>query len=159
MNVFFLFEHLCFEGLCNTLEKEYKTPIDEEKKEKIKNKLINSKISDDISIKEFGAALRRFISRYLVGKKQATNIDPKAKLLQQLKRVDLWGEKIGKKKNLDILITNLIGEFNLNVCESYRFYEIIKEEDAKEINIEEDEPEEEERKIYQKPKKKNKKRI
>ena len=156
LSIFFLFEHFCFEELCQNLQEEYKEEIDEKVKANIETKLLNpNNYVEEISIKDLGSAVRRFISRYLVGKKQATNIDPNAKLLQQLKRVDLWGEKIGKKKNLDILITNLIGEFNLNVCESYRFYEIIKEEDAKEINIEDEQEEE----IVHKPKKKNKKRI
>ena len=134
MNVFFLFEHLCFEGLCNTLEKEYKTPIDEEKKEKIKNKLINSKISDDISIKQFGAALRRFISRYLVGKKQkVSDVSTKSSLTYKLDRPDLWDEKIGKIPNLREILSELLKELNLTVDQSYEFYQLIKDKDEEEI--------------------------
>jgi hypothetical protein len=94
LSIFFLFEHFCFEELCQNLQEEYKKEIDEKVKVNIETKLLNQKnYEEEISIKDLGSAVRRFISRYLVGKKQATNIDPKAKLLQQLKRVDLWGEK------------------------------------------------------------------
>jgi hypothetical protein len=40
MNLFFFFEHLCFEDLVKTLKSEYKEEIPEEKKKSIQNKLL-----------------------------------------------------------------------------------------------------------------------
>ena len=142
LSVFFFFEHFCFNDLCETLQKEYKEVIEEELKDKIREKLCDDKnYKGDIPILELAAAVRRFISRYLVGKKQKTDIDPKSMILPQLKRIDLWDNNI---ENLGNLISNLIEEFEINVGQSLSFYEIIKEEDEKEINIEEEEEENDE---------------
>ena len=156
LSIFFLFEHFCFQDLCQTLKEEYKKEIDPKIKVNIEKKLLKPEnYNEYISIEELGAAVRRFISRYL----GSANINPDAMLLQQLKRIDLWGEKIGKLKNLDSLITNLIGEFKLKVGESYGLYDIIKEEDEKEINIENEEEEEEEEITFKRGKKKKNKKI
>ena len=134
MNIFFLFEHICFEDLCINLPEIYKQTINEEIKNKIKEKLVNNEIKNgQFTIAEFGAALRRFISRSLLGKK--SNIDPKALLSVNLNRPDLWGEKLGKLNTLGDLISDLINEFNLVVEQSYEFYMIIKDKDEKEIEI------------------------
>ncbi len=140
LNVFFFFEHLCFNDLIQTLQNEYKEEIEEELKAKIKEKLLdNNNFQDDISILELGAPLRRFISRYLVGKKQKTDIDPQSMLLPQLKRIDLWGNNINNIDN----ILKLIEEFKITVGQSLSFYEQIKEKDEKEIHIEANESDEE----------------
>ena len=137
MNVFFLFEHLCFKDLCKNLQEQYKTKIDEETQKKIKEKLLdnNQRFNDDITIKEFGAALRRFISRYLVGKKiKIKDISENGSLVNKLDKPDLWKEKIGKLPNLKELISNILKDLNLNVKQSYEFYMLIKEKDEEEIN-------------------------
>ena len=134
MNIFFLFEHICFEDLCINLPEIYKQTINEEIKNKIKEKLVNNEIKNgQFTIAEFGAALRRFISRSLLGKK--SNIDPKALLSVNLNRPDLWGVKLGKLNTLGDLISDLINEFNLVVDQSYEFYMIIKDKDEKQIEI------------------------
>ena len=89
--------------------------------------------NDIFTIKELGAAVRRFISRYLIGKKQNDDINEKSLLVPALKRPELWGEKISKIGNLEELIFNLLGDFNLTVGQIFNFYEIIKDEDEKEI--------------------------
>ena len=140
LSIFQFFEHLCFKDLCETIQNEYKEKIDEEVNSKIKGKLFDKKnFKEYISIKELAAAVRRFISRYLVGTKQQINIDPKSMLLPQLKRVDLWDKKEAENiDNLGNLISSLINEFKLNVGQSLSFYEIIKEEDEKEVKIDEE---------------------
>ena len=137
MNAFSLFEHLCFEDLCKNLQEQYKSKINEETQNKIKEKLLNNnqRFNDDITIKEFGAALRRFISRYLVGKKIKINdISESGSLVNKLVKPDLWKEKIGKLQNLKELISNILKDLDLNVEQSYEFYELIKEQDEEEIN-------------------------
>ena len=127
LSIFSFFEHLCYNDLCETLQNDYKMNIDDELTEKIKEKLLKGNENNgNITIKDLAVAVRRFISRYLVGRKQKTDIEPKSMLLPQLKRVDLWNEEIWNCKNLDNLISNLIGEFKLTVGQSYNFYEIIK---------------------------------
>ena len=167
LGVFLFSEHFCFNELCENLQDEYKNNIEEKLIEKISNKLLEvknfkdaindistkdkgkDKISikdiDKISIKELGSALRRFISRYLVGKKQQNDINPKSLLLPQLKRVDLWDEKIWniKYNTFDKIISVLIDEFKLTVGQSLSFYNLIKEEDEKEIIQEEKQKEKE----------------
>ena len=82
MNLFFFFEHLCFDYLLDTLQNEYKKEIPDELKTKIVKKLLNKEIpfSDIISIKALGAALRRLISRYLAGKSQVADVDENREL-------------------------------------------------------------------------------
>lgn len=145
MNIFFLFEHLCFKDLCNNLDEQYKTQIEEETQKKITKLFSNNKLNDIISIKDFAAALRRYISRYLVGKKQKIEKTlEKGYLSDKLDKPDLWNEKIGKISNLKKLISKSLSELKLTVDKSYEFYQLIKAQDEEEIaNLEEgknDEP-------------------
>ena len=143
MGIFFLFEHLCFNDLCKTLQSEYKEEICKEINEKIENNLLNNNnFNNVISFKELAAAVRRFILRYLVGNKKEDNIIPNSLLLPQLRRPDLWEEKIGKLHNLDELISNLLEGLNLTVGQSFKFYEKIKYEDEKEISFYEEDDDE-----------------
>ena len=78
----------------------------------------------------------------MVGNKIEDKIIPKSLLLPQLKRPNLWGEKIRKLQNLDELITNKLQELNLTVGQSFKFYEKITVEDEKEILINEEDDDE-----------------
>ena len=131
MNIFFYIEHLCFNDLCNNLQPDFKISIDQTTAEKIKKKLINevNKEKEIYSIKDLAAAIRRFISRYLVGTRQDVEIDEKRLLYFELTRLDLWEEKFGQLDNLEELIQNQLAEFNLNVGQAYSLYDIIGEED------------------------------
>jgi hypothetical protein len=149
MNVFFLFEHLCFNDLCANLLDEYKVKLNNENEIDEKLKSFGDNINDEITIKQFGAALRRFISRYLVGKAKKGNIDPKVLLSIFLKTPELWEEKIGKLKNLGELISDFMNKFNLLVEQSYEFYLKIKDKDEEEISfiLKKDEEDEENNQI------------
>ena len=134
MNIFFYIEHLCFNDLCKNLQPDYKINIPHETEEKIKNKLLKEKKKEEkYSIKDLAAALRRFISRYLVGNRQDIEIDQKRELYFELTRLDLWEEKYGQLENLEELIKDQLGEFKLNVGQAFALYEIIGEEDKKYI--------------------------
>jgi hypothetical protein len=140
MGIFLLFEHLCFNDLCQTLQNEYKEEISNEINEKIDNTFLNNNNHNEVlSIKEIGAAVRRYISRYLVGNKSQDKIIATSLLLPQLKRPDLWGEKVGKLQNFDELISKNLQDLNLTVGQSLNFYDKIKLEDEKEIIINEEE--------------------
>jgi len=130
MNIFFFIEHLCFKELSETLQNDYIKEISEDLNSKIKEKLFNSERKNCIlTIKQLAAAVRRYISRYLAGKRESIDIDVKRDLTYELSRIDLWEEKIGKLDNLYELLFSQIGEFNLNVGQAYEFYELIKAED------------------------------
>ena len=134
MNLFFFFEHLCFEDLAETLQPEYRAVIPDDLKNKIIEKLVKKK-DLVISVKDLGAATRRFISRYLAGKLQVTDITEDRDLPFELSREELWEEKIGKLEDLMDIITNMMFEFKLKVGQAYEFYNIIGDEDRNALNF------------------------
>ena len=130
MNIFFYAEHLSFQELSKTLQPEYKQKIvDESIISEINKKIANPKQDDKIPWKDMASAVRRFISRYLVGDRQTTDIDEKQLLIYQLGRIDLWEEKFRKMENLEELITLKIKEFKILVGQAFNFYELIGKED------------------------------
>ena len=132
MNIYFFIEHLCFKDLSETLQQEYKKKIPDDLSAKITKKLMDDQNNiniGEISIKQLAAAVRRYISRYLAGKRETTDIDEKRDLTFDLTRIDLWEEKIGQLNNLDELVFSLIGEFKLIVGQAYEFYKLIEEKD------------------------------
>ena len=146
MSIFFFIEHLCFKDLNNNIPDDYKKDINDDIISKIKDKLLNNKLNDKFTIKELGAAVRRFISRYLVGKKENVDINENTPLINLLKRPELWEEKIASLNNLDELISAQLEEFKLTVGQSLKLYEAINEEDEKEINYQEEDEDDEEEK-------------
>ena len=133
MNVFFFIEDLFFENLRKSVHKDYKTKIEDNKTNEIENKLVNNiKEEDKDFIKDLSSALRRFISRYLLGEGQFKDIDENSLLEYELRREDLWEEKY-QKLDLDKLIYEKIKDFKLKVGEALSFYEIIGKEDKKAI--------------------------
>ena len=161
VSVFLFFEHLCFKIFSESIKDEYKQEIDENIKDKIDQKLKNEKNKNDT--KALAASVRRFISRYLYRINSQDEFSPKGKLIIQLKRVDLWDKNMRKIEKIEQIL-DLIKEYDLNVSQSYNFYELIKEEDEKEINayVEKKEPEiggQEEPKPAAKPKGKRRKKV
>ena len=137
MNIYNFFEHLCYKDLIDNLQNEYKKNISIEEKNKIINKLINNGKDNFIlyNIKDFGAALRRFISRYLVGKFQTIELNEDRKLENELYREDLWPEKIRENENLKEIIEMQIKEFELTISQTFALYEIIGDDDKKFLEI------------------------
>ena len=135
MNIFCIFEHLCFNDLVTTLKYEYKALIPENIKSKITNELIYKKNPlDIIPIKNLASATRRLISRYLTGRMETTYISEKRELAYELIRAELWEENIRKLNNLEELIEKL-SEFKLTVGQAYEFYKIIGDDDKSVLNI------------------------
>ena len=139
MNLFFFIEHLCFNELSQTLQPEYKKEIPNDLKEKIKKQLLgeinkNENENEGFTINQLAAAVRRYISRYLAGKRESVDIDEKRDLCFDLARIDLWEEKIGRLDNLDELLYSKIGEFKLIVGQVYELYKIIQDQDINPID-------------------------
>ena len=157
MNLFFFIEHLCFEYSIKALQKEYKKEIPKDLQNKITDKLLNKekfneslnkekpnesvnkenfndildneKSNEILTIKDLGAAVRRFISRYLAGTMQELEINENRKLSDELGREDLWNESISENYDLLEIINNLLDEFKLTVSQAYEFYKLIGKED------------------------------
>ena len=138
ISLFLFFEHLCFELFSANLKDEYKEDIKEDTKNKISDKLVNNKDVNDVNyekmVKQLAASVRRFISRYLYKINNPDEFSPKSKLNIQLKRIDIWDKDTRTNESIESII-DLIKEFDLTVGQSLRFYELIKEDDEKEINM------------------------
>ena len=135
MNIFFYTEHLSFNELSKTLQEEYKKKIEDSIVEDIKKGLEIKIENDKLPWKDLAAAVRRFISRYLVGDTQTTDVSENSELIFQLSRRDLWEEKYGKLENLDQLISDKMNKFKIKVGQAYNFYKIIGTEDKNSIAI------------------------
>ena len=110
---------------------EYKAKISKETADKKKEQLVtNSNEEEKLFIKDLSAALRRFISRYLVW---TSDINENNSLEYFLIKIDLWGERYSKMNNLDEFISQKISSFNLKVGQAFEFYNLIGDEDKKEI--------------------------
>jgi hypothetical protein len=135
MNLFFIFEHICFDDLNKSLLFDLKIEIDENIKNKIREKLIYNYNNKIYTLKELSAALRRFISRYLVGFTQTVDIQNNRNLDYELSRPELWEKKIWENNDLEDILPDHIGEFKLKVKHAYEFYGLIGGEDMKEIQF------------------------
>ena len=155
-SVFLFFEHLCFNIFSDDIKDDYKKDIDDNIKDKITGKLMNEKNNNDTQA--LASSVRRFISRYLYRINSQDEFSPDGKLIIQLKRVDLWDKNMRKIEKIEQIL-DLIKEFDLNVSQSYQFYELIKEDDEKKIDAYVENKEQvKEGEEEDKPKKKAKKR-
>ena len=130
MDMFFFIEHFCFKRITEILYIVYKREIPDNIKNEIINKLVKKgKQKYIITIKDLGAAVRRFITRYSAGNLESINISEDRELIEELYREDLWTDKIVKNSNLEEIISGKLKEFNLKVGQAYSLYELIGEED------------------------------
>ena len=137
ISIFLFIEHLYLSYIENTIDEKYKVKIDENIKNVITNKLIKNKYE---YIKELAAAVRRFITRIIFYVKNKDELSPEKNLIIELRRFSLWDKKLRNEEIIEKILTTII-EFNLTVGQSYEFYQIIKEEDEKEIILENNEHE------------------
>ena len=133
MSIYFYVEHLSFNELIKLLKPDYKKLIDEKVIKEIKTKLENKKEKEIIPWKEVAAAVRTFISRYLIGEFSTVKIDENRDLVSQLLRAELWEEKYGELDDFEDLIFSKINEFKLIVGQALDFYQIIGNEDKNSI--------------------------
>ena len=134
IDIFAIFEHLCFNDLLSLLKDEYKKEINEIiKKDIIKTFDEELNHNNIISKKDLSKALRRLISRYLVGTGDINDIKPENELSLELCREDLWDGNLKKFNDLDEKIKEFIGDLKLQVNQSFYFYELIGFEDKKEF--------------------------
>ena len=130
MDIYLIYEHLCFNELLLLLKDEYKKEINENKKVDIIEKVNKYKY---YSKKDLSCSLRKLISRYLVGKGELNDIKPENDLCFELSREDLWNEKIRNIEDLENKIKEHIGKFELKIEEAFSLYELIGNEDKQDI--------------------------
>ena len=136
MNLFFIIEHLCFEDLCKNLQLDLKLEIPKEQKDLITQKLLKDYNKKLYTLKDLAAAVRRYISRYLVGFTQTSEAKNEGTLCEYLSRQDLWEERVwGQDCDLMDEINRHIEGLHLQISQAYKFYELIGEEDMKEIEF------------------------
>ena len=133
MSIFFYIEHLIFEELSTNLQTEYKEEINPETVNNIKEQLNKREENEIISWKELAAAVRRFISRYLMIEKQNTDMKENNMLKNHLTGKDLWRKNFANITNLEELINEKINKFNITVKQAFKFYEMIGEKDKNSI--------------------------
>ena len=126
INIFFYTEHLYFNKMKNNIPNEYKFAIDDQIIKDIKEQLEKKEEVGELSWKDLAGAVRRFISRYLIGYKQI-----KDKLEFHLVKIDLWKQELRNLDNLNQLIMEKIKRFNLTVEQTFSFYELIENKDEK----------------------------
>ena len=127
LNIYKYFEHFCWKEIRVNINEQYQKKIDKNKKIEIINffkNLEKEKNDNLITKKDLAFALRRFISRYLAGKRGDTDIDENQKLIGQIVRYDLWDNNIIKNEekfqNEIYYLT-----FDLNVGQALDFYDIL----------------------------------
>ena len=119
MNIYLNFEDLCFEQLCLKLNSKFKVSIDDKSKSLIENKMKNFKYNN-----EFPKALRRYISRYLVGINNEAKIENN-KLFPELIKSDLWGLNLTNMNEIKKFFDDEFKDFDITVSKSFSFYDLI----------------------------------
>lgn len=84
--------------------------------------------NQDFTVKQFAAALRIYICRYILGQRKSVDVGEKKVLNFELSRIDLWEEKIGKLDSLSELLFVYINEFKLNVSQTYELYKLVQDQ-------------------------------
>ena len=133
IDILLIFEQLSFENLIKNLSDEYKKELSEEIMVVIKYKIVKKEFNNDLfTIKDLGSAIRRYITRYLIGNMNI-DINEKRDLLFELTRKDLWKESIYNSDSFEKTLSNIFDEYKLNVDKAYTLYKLIGEEDRDEI--------------------------
>ena len=128
MNIFLFFEHLCFDKLCKDLDEKFKDQINKEDISLIKNKIKGFKLRDDLS-----KALRRYISRYLVGIEKETGLENNNLFLELEINSDLWGIEFGNMNEIIEFLDDKCKDIVITVSKSFEFYNLIGDKDKQSI--------------------------
>ena len=123
LHIFSYFEKLCFDNIEKKLKNEYKKEISEDIKKDILN-FVNNSDNASFTKKDLSNALRRFISRYLVGSLDNSFIGKE--LYLYLGKEDLWDEKILKKGDLLEINLQKLYDFHLKNEQAYALYKLIE---------------------------------
>ena len=143
VSIFEYFEELCWENIKKYIPEDFKTPIDEKIMKNIrhyfeKNKNNEKKLIDKII---FTKAIRKLISRYIVGTRQETDIKPEIELKLHIIKPEFWPKNIIDDNDMFNLQIDEIFKSKINVEQSLELYNSLQgdENQFKNLNIEEQE--------------------
>ena len=119
-------EHLCFEQILDNVNVEFKVEIEKEKIEKI-NQFFNKKNDKRLITKNILAkAVRKFISRFLSGKRNENEVKENENILFFLQyKPDLWPKDFTEKKEFDNEIEEMMENFSVEVKQACKFYDVL----------------------------------
>ena len=122
VRVFEFFEHLCWNQIKDNLLDEFMKPLEEAKIKLIDDYYKNNNDNkNNIKKLELAGAVRKFISRYLAGKRSQSEIGEDKMLFDYLIRVDLWERNIDAP-NFEKEFFEL-SKFKITVGEGKDFYD------------------------------------
>ena len=108
INVFEIFEHLCWNSIKNNLVGDYLQNIDPTWLKKIKkyfNQLPKKKTINSVI---FCTAIRKFISRYLSGKRAENEINENNTLMNEILRPELWKPFFTESDSFEIEVMEIM---------------------------------------------------
>ena len=120
VRIFEFFEYLCWDQIKDNLLDEFMKPLNEEKILLIGDYYQNNK-NNNISKAELAEAIRKFISRYLAGKRSQSEIGEDKMLFDYLPRVDLWKRNIDDPEFENEI--SKLKKLNITVGEAKDFYD------------------------------------
>ena len=126
VRIFELFEYLCWNQIMDNILDEFRKPLDEEKKKLILNNKYFKEYNDkEYNIKkiELASAIRKFLSRYIAGKRSQSEINEDKMLFDYLNRVDLWARNIEDEKfEMEYFV---LSSLKITVGEGKAFYDLL----------------------------------
>ena len=124
VRIFELFEHLCWDQIKENLLDEFMKNLEENKVKK-SNEYFQKNDDKNNNIKkiELATAIRKFISRYLAGKRSQSEINEDKMLFDYLNRIDLWTRNIDEP-NFEKEYYEL-SKLKINVGEGLKFYDYL----------------------------------
>ena len=120
-----LFENVCWEEIKEKVSEEYKNKFDDEEKKNIKkyfDELDNKCIVNKMNL---STSIRRFISRYLLGKTEDCEFNKNTLLMHQLKKSELWDNSILEKPSFEKEMDKINNLFNIKLGYSFDLYELL----------------------------------
>jgi hypothetical protein len=129
-NLLYVYEYIeqfCYNQIEDNVDIEYKQEINEELKIKINDYFINEKEQKFLITKIIlASAVRKFISRYLSGKRLDNDVKSDAQLFLFLpEKYELWPKDYPDKEEFDTEKFNLMNSLNVTVSQSVSFYHIL----------------------------------
>ena len=106
-----LFERFCWDDIKNNIKEDFLIDISDGLKFKLYKKINNNKLF--ISKELLCTVIRRFISRYLIGKNEQNKINSNDHLYQYLDKDELWPVNFTKNENFKEELKNMF-EINEN---------------------------------------------
>ena len=152
-SVYEYFELLCYDDFKNNTDQDYMDPIPEEKLQKLNEHFIKKDNSEKgylITRQILCSAVRKFISRFLSGKRNVQEVNHNFELFTFMQyREDIWKAEVRQNNNFERELSELI-QINILAKNAINLYDVLGgdrillgEEVKKEIQIKEKKIEEE----------------